>query len=451
MNRQGTLTFLSALVFISGFLLIPAINYLRLSSGDLNYPPLLNTVRYPALIIFSMLFIGYYSYIKISQHVLFKFNTISIGSIFCLGIFLSSIYPFLSIDLYEYIARGRILSIYHANPYLHPPSEFPGDVYYKVIFWKYQPMIYGPVWAYCVSLVTFFTGNSIFFTQFLIKFILFIAHLLTAFFLYRLAKELKAGEPYFAALAYLLNPFVLMMSAVEGHLDPVMMLFLIASLYFLFRNSFYPAFLLLSLSVLTKYLPIILCPFYFVYMYSCFSSKREFLKKSAASIIISAFVCVVFYLPLWGGLNTFSAFKVVGTGFDTNSFPYIIYRLLSLFIRDLPKDLFRYALYSVFAIFYLAVFFWFLSQEDKKRRLVDSILCIFSAYILFASFQLGAWYFLWLIPFLLISRIPFKYELSVLLSFAALISFWKRITFLIIAAVLAYLCLVFRRKGRADV
>jgi len=452
MDKQTKKTIFFLVLFSLGFLSVLFIQYLRHKVGDYNYPPLTKAVRYPALFIFSFLFLIYWLLLKTQLHFFeVKPRVYLFVCFFLLGIFLCSVLPIFSIDLYEYIARGRILSIYNANPYLHPPIEFPQDPLNKIIYWKYQTMIYGPLWEYLVALISAVTAKSIFFTQFFIKFSILMFHMAAAFFIYGIAKEIKEENPGLPAQSYLFNPFILIMGLIEGHLDLVMISFLAASIFFLYNKRFYISAFLLALSIVTKFLPLILLPFYVLYIYSINRKEKGFLKIVLISLTIMALTAFVFYRPFWVGLKIFSALKIVVTGFDTNTFPYIGYKILSLVMPGVSPVLFRYIFYAIFALDYLICLLYFNKAGDKKKGLINSILAVFALYLLFASFQIGAWYMLWIIAFIPLSNLPFKYYLSGLLSFVSLISFWKRLSFLVIMAIVIYLFMVITKMRRIDV
>ena len=52
----------------------------------------------------------------------------------------------LSRDVYSYAAYGRILAVHDSNPYVHPPSAFPGDPFVRAASpeWIDTPSVYGP-------------------------------------------------------------------------------------------------------------------------------------------------------------------------------------------------------------------------------------------------------------------------------------------------------------------
>lgn len=62
----------------------------------------------------------------------------------------------LSRDAYSYALYGRIRSVYHANPYVRPPSAFPSDPFAPVISprWAHTRSVYGPAFTLASAVIT---------------------------------------------------------------------------------------------------------------------------------------------------------------------------------------------------------------------------------------------------------------------------------------------------------
>jgi hypothetical protein len=56
------------------------------------------------------------------------------------------VYPTTSVDLYDYIFRGRMLARYHANTFVQVPSEFQKDPLFWFVAWRQAVTAYGPLW-----------------------------------------------------------------------------------------------------------------------------------------------------------------------------------------------------------------------------------------------------------------------------------------------------------------
>jgi hypothetical protein len=160
----------------------------------------------------------------------------------------------------------------------------------------------------------------------------------------------------------------------------------------------------------------------------------------------------LFYAPFWAGPKIFSELKVVTVMLDSCTFPYIYSKIASALVPGMTPAFFRYACYALFTFGYFYLLVLFAQAAKKKERLILSMFSVFSLYILIGAFQLNAWHIVWVIPFILLSNMPARYELMLLLSFAAAISFWKRISFLLIAALLVYafIVLISRKKGEPN-
>ncbi|MBN1405714.1 MAG: polyprenol phosphomannose-dependent alpha 1,6 mannosyltransferase MptB, partial [Candidatus Omnitrophica bacterium] len=411
MNSYKNKFSIAIIILALGFLLVPIISYIRYLAMDYNYPPVSAEVRMPAVLIFTLLSYAYWIFLN-SERLNFetKPKKSVVFAVFALGVFLCSIYPLFSIDLYEYIIRGRIFTVYHANPYIYTPIQFTQDLFYNIptakIFWEKSTMIYGPVWTYIVSAVTMIAGNSIFVNLFLLKLVLFMLHVLCAFSIYKIAVELKIESPVKAAYAYLLNPFILIVTAVDGHMDTSMICFLLLSLYLLYKGRIYLSFFTLSISIMTKYFSVFIAPFYIIYLYAHIQDKRVLFKKLFISFVVSAVTILIAYLPFCKGFRVFSEFKTMLTGIDSTTFTYWYNKLLCFLLPGISLEVFRYLCYAFFALIYFSLLVFFVFSKNKAQKLPLMILLVFSAYIIFAAFQLNPWYLLMIIPFILISDIP---------------------------------------------
>jgi hypothetical protein len=59
---------------------------------------------------------------------------------------LALVYPTTSVDLYDYVFRGRMLAHYQANTFIHVPIEFNGDPLFWYVAWRKAVTAYGPLW-----------------------------------------------------------------------------------------------------------------------------------------------------------------------------------------------------------------------------------------------------------------------------------------------------------------
>src|SRR6185295_14935407 len=56
------------------------------------------------------------------------------------------VYPATSVDLYDYLFRGRMLARYGANTFIQVPQDYSPDPLFDFVAWRHAVTAYGPVW-----------------------------------------------------------------------------------------------------------------------------------------------------------------------------------------------------------------------------------------------------------------------------------------------------------------
>src|SRR5215831_4444914 len=56
-------------------------------------------------------------------------------------------YPATAVDIFGYIAHGRVLALYQANPFIARPNDFAGDPIVRFLAFPDEPSQYGPLWV----------------------------------------------------------------------------------------------------------------------------------------------------------------------------------------------------------------------------------------------------------------------------------------------------------------
>ena len=283
------------LFFAIATLSIFSFEFLRGFFGDYNYPPLNPSFRYIILSVISLLYLLYF---KSALDFKNKKQSLYILPLTVL-VFCTLIPPLFSIDLYEYIIRGRMSAIYGLNPFFNTPETISHDPLYPMIFWKTVTTAYGPLWSLLSSFLVTITGRSVLLNIFGFKSTLLIFHLGTGLVLYRLALAIHTEKSKYIAFLYLFNPYILFMNLVENHNDIIMVFFLILAFYLLVKDKFLLSTVALSLSIATKYIPILLVPLFFIYIYRKIPGIKNKVLLTIKSLSLNA---GVFYL-LWKPFN----------------------------------------------------------------------------------------------------------------------------------------------------
>lgn len=276
--------FLSELVYL--FLLAES---LILGSLDLHNDQHMHLVVVSLLI----LFVGYF----LTYHIL-DWQKISIKAIIFVTCVFHLTFLFVpglsSSDLYSYIFTTRIQPIFEENPYFVPYNNFPQDILYKKLetVWANHTTLYGPLFLHLGGLLNKVGQNNLAFLVLAFKSLFTGANLVSAFLIYKISKSKKA------LFLFAANPLVVFELSGNSHTESLTILFLLISIYFLYRWPV-AGFVSFTTSVLVKYYSALFLPFYLIKI------KREGIKPLILSLLIGALLTIVAYLPFWRGLENF--------------------------------------------------------------------------------------------------------------------------------------------------
>jgi len=156
-------------------------------------------------------------------------------------------------DVYSYAYYGRIAALYHANPYVRTPADFPSDVLalYVGPKWVDTPAVYGPLWTQLSSLVVRAVDDV---TSIIVVFrvLATAASLGTLAIIASLTRRLWPERTAFAVAAFGLNPVVLFQSVGSGHNDLAVALCVAGGLALLAARRGLLATAVLTLGALVK-------------------------------------------------------------------------------------------------------------------------------------------------------------------------------------------------------
>lgn len=197
------------------------------------------------------------------------------------------------------------------------------------------------------------------------------------------------------------------------------------------------------LSVLTKYITAIFFLFYFIVI---LRRKDAFSKKFWAIIkgsIFSSLTMLTVFFPFWSEKNIFAALSEITSSFTDNTFTHLIYRILRIAFPALSAHLFVTVALLVFWVVISMIAVWLLRRTEDKMSVIYAIFFSLVFFILIGSFQFGQWYLLWVAPFVLFLNLRFNFLIYVVLTFGALVSFWKRFPYLLIGFAAIYFTIYF--------
>jgi alpha-1,6-mannosyltransferase len=156
-------------------------------------------------------------------------------------------------DVYSYAYYGRIASVYHANPYVATPADFPQDALAAYVGpkWVDTAAVYGPLWTQISALVTRLVDGV---TASIVAFrvIAVTASLATIAVVARLVRRQRPEREAFAIAVIGLNPVVLFQSVASGHNDLLVALSVAAAVALVFARRDLLATAVLALGMLVK-------------------------------------------------------------------------------------------------------------------------------------------------------------------------------------------------------
>lgn len=223
----------------------------------------------------------------------------------------------------------------------------------------------------------------------------------TLLMLLKLLTALKKSRAL--VLIYWLNPLLITETMNAGHMDVLLLPFLVATVVLIIRNKYFWAMLLLVLAVGIKLWPIILAP---ILLLTWHRHNTQNLVRYSFQAALLIFMGLLIMLPqIIGSVAPTSGIVVYSESWQTNAFLFGLIKGGFEIFADIDADLL--SRYSV--ILCLAAFGLFRYQQSKKSHpdhpvlsLVQNLLAL-TACLFFLSPTGYPWYMLWFLPWLAIS------------------------------------------------
>src|SRR3989441_1288120 len=228
----------------------------------------------------------------------------------------------MSQDMFLYGLKGRMIVVYHVNPYLVTQAAFPHDVLYTALLQGVRDaVVYGPVWFDLSILVALPAGASVANIMLGFRLLGLIAHLVNTILIWVILAKLKPETRISGTLLYAWNPLVLLMSVTEMHQTVVVVLFVLLAVFLLQRNSLMLSWVFLLLATLINFWCLLVVPLFFRLLGKEARAMRrgEGLLWWLGLICVSALVMVLAYTPYWQGWGTAGVIDSLRETFLPNS------------------------------------------------------------------------------------------------------------------------------------
>jgi hypothetical protein len=200
-------------------------------------------------------------------------------------------------DVYSYAYYGRIASVYHANPYVSTPADFPHDPLALFVGpkWVDTPAVYGPVWVLiCVAVVRVATSVTAVIDTF--RTIALVGSLGTLGLVWWTVRRVRPARTAFALAVLGANPVILFHSVASGHNDLLVALSIAGGFALVVAGHPRVAIAALALGALIKVtaaLPLVLL----VVALVARRPAGERLREAALDTTIAAAIALAFAVP----------------------------------------------------------------------------------------------------------------------------------------------------------
>ncbi len=313
------------------------------------------------------------------------------------------VYPITAIDLFGYVARGRVLAIHGANPFLHPPSDFPADPIGPYAGgWHTLASPYGPAWEWLAGAAAALGGDDLLRGLLVFKGLVVVAYLLDALLIWAILSRLRPTQRLAGTLLFAWNPLVLLETAANGHNDAAMLLPVLLAVWLLAdRRTTIPvwrgaaALAALTLAAWVKYLPLILGPLALAAVWRALPTWSARLRTLLLGGACSLGLTLALWLPMWPGWDRLKVVEEAGR---------ILFSPAALTVQILVQRGWEWehaarvvgqVAVGGFGLVYVLI----LARTGKgAQALATSSLSAWWAYLLIGGLSFRHWYPVWLLP-----------------------------------------------------
>jgi alpha-1,6-mannosyltransferase len=298
-------------------------------------------------------------------------------------------YPATAVDVFAYIADGRIFALYHSNPFVVAPNAFPNDPILPYLAFPDEPSQYGPVWVLLGGAVSALARGDLLTEVLAYKVVASLAHVAGGAFVFLIARRLTSNPTTAIASAYLYlwNPLLLWEMVGNAHNDGAMMLFGLIAVWLFVANIDVLVMAAVALGALVKLPLTLIGPMLFVGVW------HRARARAIEGALLALALAVVVYRPFWEGTDTLTALH------RTDLFTASIGEVVRLALApttgiDLAATIARTASLSAFVVVVVVAFIFTLRAHTDAEVLRPAYFTLLGA-VLLATTWFQAWYIAW--------------------------------------------------------
>jgi hypothetical protein len=334
------------------------------------------------------------------------------------GAILLYLAPFDSTDIYDNIIHGRILALYHANPFKDVANQFPYDPFTRFTGWPKDPSAYGPLWEWMAAGVARLAGNGQVQNLMAFKLLSGLFTVLTAGVIGLILQVRTPGRALPGTLLFAWNPVVLFETFGHGHNDPAMMFWVVVAVWALTKKHYTGAILALIMGALVKYVPLIFLPAAGLIALQAMGTRKRKTRFVILVGLLSFVLVVIAFAPFWHGIDTLSAgkrAKLFATSLPASLFfaisPKVGFETTAILISIIS--------FGLTAVFALWIGFRAMRSSSPDRFPLSAMLTL-DFYLLGTVLWFWPWYTIWLLALAPLVENRRVRSLAVVFSFSTL-------------------------------
>ncbi|MGN6755644.1 MAG: hypothetical protein ACTHMJ_04555 [Thermomicrobiales bacterium] len=325
------------------------------------------------------------------------------------GLCLVTLPRLFSKDVLSYLVYGRAFGAYGLNPYTTNPINMQYDFNFRLIDWHDAVSVYGPVWTLlCTALykvvhpfaTTHVWGYVVGFRLLALAF-----HLGSVVLVWQILGRLRPREQVAGTIFYAWNPLTLIEFAGNGHNDAALVFFLLAALAAHTAERRRPALveLCLALSVLTKFITLLIVPAYALLLWRSAPDLRARLIAWGKAVGIGLAACVLLWAPFAAALRHpgFLVTSSAASAYDNSLLELVYWSLRHLFAAVLPaarSDELENTIVKTLGRLAFVVIWGVLTWRARSTaRFIHASFWILFAYLVLATPWFWPWYVTWLV------------------------------------------------------
>ncbi|HEY8602545.1 MAG TPA: hypothetical protein VIL85_29260, partial [Thermomicrobiales bacterium] len=309
----------------------------------------------------------------------------------------------------------RAFGAYGLNPYTTTPNNMQFDFNFRLIDWHDAVSVYGPVWTLlCTALykvvaplaATNIWGYIVSFRMLGLAF-----HLGNAALIWFILGHLRPRDQISGTIFYAWNPLALIEFAGNGHNDAGLVFFLLAAIAAAVPERRRPWLiaLCLALSVLTKFITLLVIPAYLLMLWRTTSnangrwiSKERVLAWIRAGVIGFA-ACAILWAPFAAALRNplFLFDSSAASKYDNSLLQLVYWSLRGVFSAVLPAgeshDIANLLVLTSGRIAFLALWALLTWRSHDLTSWIRGSFWILFTYLVLATPWFWPWYVTWLV------------------------------------------------------